>query len=101
MRMNYLVEIANQIRAAVPGALVPEDSDDLFLMYAVLARSAGGHTTAENVHDAWTAWMASRGERHESMVPFADLPTSVQREDEPFAKAIRSVASAQTRRAES
>jgi hypothetical protein len=90
--MNYLVEIANQIRAAIPDTLVPEDADELFLTYAVLARSRGTETTAENVHDAWTAWMASRREHHDSMVPFADLPASVQREDEPFAEAIRRVA---------
>ena len=90
--MNYLVEIANQIRAAIPDTLVPEDADELFLTYAVLVRSLGTKTTAENVHDAWTAWMASRGEHHDSMVPFADLPASVQREDEPFAEAIRRVA---------
>ena len=91
--MNYLLEIANQIRAAIPDTLVPEDAD----MYAVLVRSLGTETTAENVHGAWTAWMASRGEHHDSMVPFADLPASVQREDEPFAEAIRRVAAKASR----
>ncbi len=90
--MNYLVEIANQIQAAIPDTLVPENADELFLTYAVLVRSVGTETTAENVHDAWTAWMAARGEHHDSMVPFAELPANVQREDEPFAEAIRRVA---------
>ena len=90
--MNYLVEIANRIRASLPHKSVPENSDDLFLMYAVLACAVGTATTAENVHDAWTAWMATRGEDHDSMIPFAKLPASVQREDEPFAEAIRRVA---------
>jgi len=49
-------------------------------------------TTAEDVHDTWTAWMSARGEEHPSMRPFASLPASVRRQDEPFAAAIRRVA---------
>ncbi len=95
--MNYLVEIAKRIRAAVPRSLVPEDADDLFLIYAVLARSRGTATTAEDVHDAWTAWMLLRGEDHPSMVPFRELPPEVQAEDEPFAAAIRQIVNSNTK----
>jgi len=48
--------------------------------------------TAENVHDAWTAWMTARGKEHDSMVPFGKLAPDVQLEDEPFVLAIRRVA---------
>jgi len=71
---------------------VPDDSDELFLLYAVLARVAGTHVTNEDVHDAWVAWMASRGKHHGSMVPFDELPAHVRDEDAPFADAIRSAA---------
>lgn len=91
--MNYLLEIANRIRAAVPRSLVPENAEELFLLYAVLARSRRIETSAEDVHDAWTAWMLIRGEEHPSMVSFRDLPPEVQAEDEPFAAAIRKIAS--------
>ena len=90
--MNYLVEVANRVRSAVPPSLVPDGADDLFLLYAVLARSRGSQTTAEEVHDAWTAWKLIRGEDHESMVPFRELPPSVRSEDAPFLAAIRQVA---------
>jgi hypothetical protein len=90
--MNYLTEIARRIRAAVPPSLVPEDSDDLFLLYAVLAESQGVKTSTEDVHNAWTAWKILHGEDHQSMVPFSELPPDVKAEDEPFAEAIRKVA---------
>jgi len=86
--VNYLDSIAEAIRNEVPSELVPADADALFLMYAVLARAKGESTTAEDVHDAWTAWMSGRGEKHESMRPFADLDSAVKQQDEPFVKAI-------------
>lgn len=97
--MSYLVEDATRIRAAVPaGTDVPDDTDDLFLLYAVLLNAKGEQVTAGDVHDAWTAWMELQGETHESMRPFGELPEDVQAEDEPFATAIRVVARAQGRR---
>jgi hypothetical protein len=96
--MNYLAELAARIRDAVPPSLIPEDADDLFLLYAVLAESRGVETSAEDVHTAWTAWMFLRGEDHESMVPFVDLPPEIQAEDEPFAQAIRSVTASERER---
>jgi hypothetical protein len=37
--------------------------------------------------------MSSRGEHHESMRPFDELPQNTQAEDSPFVLAIRRVAS--------
>jgi hypothetical protein len=48
--------------------------------------------TAEDIHDAWTAWMEIHGEHHESMVPFEQLPQAVRVEDSPFVAAIQAVA---------
>ncbi len=89
--MNYIQELAQEIRAAVPEDVVPDDSEYLFLIYAVLARSKGEATTKEDVHDAWTAWMLSRGETHESMRPYIDLASETRKEDEPFVQAIHQV----------
>jgi hypothetical protein len=90
--LNYLADLAQQIRREVPAALVPNDADDLFVLYAVLARAKGAAVTVEDVHDAWVAWMTLRGERHESMRAFAELPADIRAEDEPFTAAIRHVA---------
>ena len=92
--MSYLDEIASAVKAALPGDVnLPEDTDGLFVLYAVLVRTLGEGTTARDVHDAWSAWMGAKDPSHESLVPFEDLPPDVQREDTPFAKAIREVAS--------
>lgn len=90
--MTYLQRIAGLIRSEVPADLVPEDSDSLFLLYAVLARAKGASVTPEDVHDAWVAWCDLRGVQHSSAVPFADLDEETQSEDEPFVAAIRTVA---------
>jgi hypothetical protein len=90
--MTYLDGIAEAIRAAVPRDVgIPEDTDDLFRLYAVLARASGETVTAREVHDAWVAWMQSRGERHESMIPFEQLDQEIRAEDQPFVAAIRQV----------
>lgn len=91
--MTYLSDVADEIRAELPPDSIPADAaEELMLLYAVLCLAVGSEVTAANVHDAWTAWMAARGQEHESMVPFNELPPDVQSEDEPFASAIRRVA---------
>lgn len=86
--MNYLEATAERVREEISPDLLPEDSAALLLIYAVLVRAKGTLTTAEDVHDAWTAWMALRGENHESMRPFEKLPKQVRDEDLPFLRAI-------------
>ena len=94
--MTYLDEVADAIRNAVPAESLPDgDTTDLFRSYAVLLLAKGEAATREDVHNAWVAWMASRGEDHESMVPFDELPASTQAEDSPFVLAIRAVARSQ------
>jgi len=88
--MNYLEELAARIRAEVPEEALPEeDTRLLFLIYAVLGRAKGAAVSAADVHDAWVAWMTSRGEQHESMREFAALERDVQAEDSAFVGAIR------------
>ena len=91
--MNYLSDIAAEILAVLPEDLVPaEGAHELMLLYAVLATTVGTSVNREHVHDAWVAWMTSRGEQHEAMVPYEALAADVQQKDEPYADAIRRVA---------
>ena len=94
--MTYLDDVSADIRNAVPNDALPdEDTTGLFLTYAVLLLAKGEEVTREDVHNAWVAWMSSKGhggESHESMVPFSELPPETQAEDSPFVVAIRTVA---------
>ncbi|WP_371788446.1 hypothetical protein OG404_18365 [Streptomyces griseoaurantiacus] len=87
---NYLEAEARLIREQVPaGTAIPDDSDLLFLVYAVLKRAKGDAVTNSDVHDAWAAWMTFTRGDHPAIVPYQDLTPSVQLEDAPFTAAIR------------
>jgi len=89
----YLDELADTIRQAVPASALPEDDTlPLFRGYAVLLLAKGEQVTPADVHNAWVAWMAGKGEDHESLVPFSDLDPATQAEDSPYVVAIRTVA---------
>ena len=90
--MTYLDDLAYLIRAEVPDALVPPDSEPLFLVYAVLLRAKGDEVTASDVHDAWSAWMQGTRPDHDSARPFDDLDDETRAQDEPFVRAVRAVA---------
>lgn len=91
--MTYLDQIAHAIRqAAQPDALPDDDTTDLFRLYAVLLLAKGSVVTHEDVHNAWVAWMLSKGEHHPSLVPFDNLDAQTQAEDSPFVEAIREIA---------
>ena len=91
--MTYLDAVAEDIRRAIPHAILPdEDTSNFFLSYAVLLLAKGDAVTREDVHNAWVAWMEVKGDEHESMVPFDQLPLATQGEDSPFVLAIRAVA---------
>jgi hypothetical protein len=96
--VSYLDDTARAIRAAVSPDLLPDerDLDQLFRLYALLARAKGEATTAADVHDAWAAWMIGRRRTHESIRPFEDLDAETRRADEPFLDAIRRVAATTT-----
>lgn len=87
---NYLEVEARFIREQVPaGTVIPDDSDLLFLIYAVLKRAKGGAVANSDVHDAWAAWMTFTRGDHPAIVPYSDLSLSTQLEDAPFTAAIR------------
>ncbi|MFF8919102.1 hypothetical protein ACF08M_38870 [Streptomyces sp. NPDC015032] len=63
---TYLTEAAQLIRSLLPPTTEPPgDDESLFLGYTVLMRAKGTRTTTSDIHDAWTAWMLSRGSDHE------------------------------------
>lgn len=87
---TYIERIATDIRRRVPAHLVPDgEVDALFLFYAALALAKGETVDRRDVHNAWSAWMASEEPSHESIRPFDDLPAEKQLEDDPFVSAIR------------
>ena len=92
--MNYIQSIAEKIKAAVPAEKLPDapNIDALFASYAVLLLAKGEAVTAEDVHNAWAAWMSQDNEAHSSIKPFSELSGDIQLEDEPFVHAIRQVA---------
>lgn len=100
MMASYLEHDADLIRRCLPGlTVVPEDTDALFLLYAVLLRVKGTETQLSDVHDAWSAWMLSRDPNHEAIRPFGELDRTTQAEDEPFLLAIRQAAQCRDRSA--
>lgn len=91
--MSYISDVADQIAIEVGERRIDSNRRQLFLLYAVLAVVLGRAVDRRDVHDAWVAWMAMHGEDHASMLPFDALSPAIQAEDEPFAEAIRRVAS--------
>lgn len=91
--MSYIEEVAEAIfREVRNDRRIPEDERGLYLTYAVLALTVGEEVTRENVHDAWSAWKALGDGDHRSLRPFSELSPETQEEDEPYLRAIRSVA---------
>jgi hypothetical protein len=89
----YLDDVASAIRAHIPKDRMPEgDADELIRLYAVLLRAKGDTVTQSDVHDAWSAWMASRNSDHESLVAYDCLDKLVRDEDRVFATAIKRAA---------
>ncbi len=87
---NYLQRDAERIKQALPeGTSVPDNSDSLFVIYAVLMRAKGVDVTASDVHDAWSAWMMKQDPKHEAIRPYEELDPETKAEDEPFLLAIK------------
>jgi hypothetical protein len=91
--MSYISDLADEIRGEVPEHLLPaQNADLLFLLYALVLLVKGERVGPEDVHNAWAVWMTHAGESHESLVPFRELSKATKEEDEPFVRAIKTVA---------
>jgi hypothetical protein len=91
--LSYVDELAEAIERLIPPDLLPVgDTAVLFRIYAVLAMAKGVGVELEDVHDAWAAWMSAEDPEHRSLKPLDELAVGVQRADEPYLHAIRSVA---------
>jgi hypothetical protein len=90
--MNYIQQLASKIKSELAAEQIPENSEQLFNMYAVLALVKGSEVTNKDVHNAWCAWISSVNPSHESAIPFEHLSKSVQDMDEPYTEAIRKAA---------
>jgi len=91
--VDYISALAAEIREELdPRSLPDEPADDLLRVYAVLVLALGSAVRAEDVHNAWVAWMVPREPDHPALVPFADLDETTRNQDAPFARAIRTVA---------
>ena len=89
--MSYLDDLGAAIRARVPDdKLHGGELDPLFRLYAVLALAKGEAVNAEDVHNAWAAWMADHEPGHAALRPFDDLDAATQAADDPYVEAIRS-----------
>lgn len=98
--LNYLDQDAKLIRDCLPTDTdVPDNSTQLFRLYAVLLRSKGTETLAEDVHDAWSVWMLGIDPEHDSIRPYAELDVDTKTEDSPFLAAIRRAAQLRADRA--
>jgi hypothetical protein len=91
--MSYLDDVATAIRGHVPADALPSgDLDALFRLYAVLALAKGDAVSAEDVHNAWAAWMQGGDADHDSLRPFEDLEAETRAADDPYVEAIRAAA---------
>jgi hypothetical protein len=89
---NYIDDIAAKIGALCDMTMEGPRSRRLLRIYAVLCLAKGENTTAEDVHDAWSAWCAEERPDHKALVPFVDLSPDVQRMDVQYQDAITEVA---------
>jgi len=86
--VNYVDDLAGDI-----GLHVPDCPPDLLRLYALLTLTVGENVTLENVHDAWAVWRCATRPDHPALIPFDDLSPEVRALDQPYADAIRQVAS--------
>jgi hypothetical protein len=91
--MNYIEQVAADIRTEIPASALPHGNvNDLLNMYAALAFAKGVDVTASDVHDVWSAWQIKHDPSHVHLIPYDQLPSSVQQQDAVYVLAIRKAA---------
>lgn len=95
--MNYVERIRRALATEViyqsRGRWDITETPMLLDSYALLVLTVGTAVTREHVHDAWSLWSNGLGPTHRYLVPFTELPATIQDQDEIGRVAIRSVAS--------
>ncbi len=87
--MSYLDEAAAAIRTEL-GETPPDSTPErLMRLYAVLLLAKGANVNAEDVHNAWSAWMQESQPDHPAIRRFQELDDESRATDEPFVDAIR------------
>lgn len=93
MGVVYLDHWAEKIRSKVPSSKQPRADDQaLFRIYAVLLLAKGEAVSAEDVHNAWSAWMGEIDPDHAALVPFSELPPETAADDQVYVMAIQETA---------
>lgn len=91
--MNYLDRVAHRVEQELKANLRPDTrADELYRLYALLVLVRGTKCSLQDVHDAWSTWMAADRPEHPALIPFDELTTEAQQKDRPYLRAIRHVA---------
>lgn len=91
--MDYISEKANEIFVYAHGGGMPSPGDIvLYRIYAVLCFAKGKATTAQDVHDAWSAWISTLFPDHRSLKHYDQLTPDVQCMDDLYVDAIHKAA---------
>jgi hypothetical protein len=91
--MDYITERSHRIfQIAHHGGMPTPGDAALYRMYAVLSFAKGADTTAQDVHDAWSAWIAESYPEHRSLKPFSELSEETKRMDDLYVDAIHAAA---------
>jgi len=90
----YIDEVAQRVASHLAPDELPDqgDVDRLMRGYAVLALAKGVDVTAEDIHNAWAAWMIDVDPVHPALKPYSELDRETQGEDSPYLIAVRAVA---------
>lgn len=90
--MSYLDTISAVIREELGEPSSDSTPADLMRLYAVLLLAKGVEVDAEDVHNAWSAWMQLSQPTHNDIRPFQELTVATKAADAPFVRAIRRAA---------
>ena len=93
MQDLYIDGIARRVESALGQRHRPKAAGlALYRLYALLVLVKGEDVSLENVHDAWSVWMASIDPHHDALVPFSSLDEATRLKDMPYVRAIAAVA---------
>ena len=91
--MNYLDLLASKVYQAAHPETTPHDFNlPLYRLYAVLVLAKGQQVTAEDVHNAWSAWASEHALQNQNIIPFKELSSHTQSKDHLYVQAIHDVA---------